>query len=155
VFACARAHTHTLKHALTRTTTSRDALLKEIRHQALFASIPMRKGDSQSKVVLSVSRTKWDSFNLITSKEGKMATTVSEAAVHILSAFGKDWRKQAGSTRDARRKLRASNAALRAAARARDSPWPISIPDREALSNLHKHTAPGDRWIVEPKVSNS
>jgi len=128
----------------------RESTLKDIRRDALFVEVPIKDGD-QSKVVLSISKSKRDSFNLISGKDGKMAATVSEAAAHILSAVGKDWTKHVVMKRDARRKRRERDASIAAAAKERDTPWPFSIPDREGLAALHEHSKPGDRWIREPK----
>jgi hypothetical protein len=129
----------------------RESTLKEIRRDALFVEVPLVQGTDQSKVVLSISKSKQDSFNLISGKGGKMATTISEAAAHILSAVGKDWSKHVVMKRDARRKRRERDASIAAAAKERDAPWPFSVPDREGLAALHEHIRPGDRWIREPK----
>jgi hypothetical protein len=112
----------------------REETLQDIRDKALIVQIPFKNGP---RVFLSVLRGK-DQFNLkCRSKDGKIATTLSEAALHLYNRAGKNWRKSVTMKSIHRRSERDRYRQINQQAQERDAPWPFSLPNTDRIAQMH------------------
>lgn len=105
---------------------------------------------SGQEIFLSIFKGK-DAFNQFAGKDGLLAASLSEAAVHAYDAVGKDWRKRLVSKREFRRKNSARDAEEKAKTADRDKPWPCCPANLEGLASMHVHSKAGDRSRKHPK----
>lgn len=93
---------------------------------------------------LSVVKDK-DKFHWLECKQSKqVAHSLSEAALHVYQAFGKAWRTKVALCREARELQRREAAEQNTVALARDTEWPLSLPDVEGLRYMHAHVLHSD-----------
>lgn len=109
--------------------------------------MPIKQGEEKGIIFLVVCRNK-DAFMDLRGSDGSIATTLSQAASHLYTKAGKQWKRIASVKRIVRERERARERGISERVRARDAPWPYTLPDVDRIASLH--VFPG-QCVVERK----